>query len=616
MPDIPLSPAAGAVRRRTRNLLVSLAAAAVGVSVLAAAPVARSAPSSECPRPYPVTSVSKGQPVTGRTVTSGTEPTGFSGEVIGVIRDGIAPGLDMVMARLSSPEIDRVGGIWQGMSGSPVYAADGRLVGAVAYGMASGPSPVAGITPAAEMYRLLSDAPTNPTARARLRAASAADTVAIPPTMQRRLVADGTAARQETRDGMGRLPLPLGISGMVSAARLAQAEKAFNLSGVRVHQSGSVSAADEALPVVAGGNLAASLSYGDVSAIGVGTATAVCGEEVLAFGHPMAFTGPSQMTMHGADAVYIQEDPVGPPFKLANAGAPIGSIDQDRLSGLFGLQNLAAVPETTDVTSYVEVPGEWSRTGTTRISVPDAVPDIAAFHLLADQDRVYDGIGGGSATIGWTVVGTRADGRRFRFARTDRWTNEWDISYEPTWDLYDQLARLHFNDVEQVSLDTVTTTSTMTRQYAAYQIATVRHRHRGRWRELRTDRPLVLRPGTTKRFRVRLTSSQLGPSRVEVALQVPERIGRKSGILEILGGNSHYPDGGGEFAEEEGFGSAAAPPTFGALLRRLRREPRNDQVLAELMLFRRDGSATRRSARTDAGAVVNGGVAVEVQGAG
>ena len=37
----------------------------------------------------------------------------------------------------------------------------------------------------------------------------------------------------------------------------------------------------------------------------VGTVTAVCGDEVLAFGHPMSFTGPSTLTMHPADAVFI-----------------------------------------------------------------------------------------------------------------------------------------------------------------------------------------------------------------------------------------------------------------------------------------------------------------------
>ena len=67
--------------------------------------------------------------------------------MLGVLKDGVLPGIDMVMARLDSPTIQQVGGIWQGMSGSPVYAADGRLIGAVAYGFSFGASPVAGITP-------------------------------------------------------------------------------------------------------------------------------------------------------------------------------------------------------------------------------------------------------------------------------------------------------------------------------------------------------------------------------------------------------------------------------------------------------------------------------------
>lgn len=601
------------LRRRTGAAVAALTAAAV-VSALTTAPVASSAPSSQCPLPYPVASVTKGQPVTGLTVTSGTTPTDFSGQVVGVIRDGIAPGLDMVLARLTSPEIDRVGGIWQGMSGSPVYAADGRLIGAVAYGLSWGPSPVAGITPAAEMYRLLEAAPTDPAARDTLRLAEGEGSVDIPIVMTQRLVSAGLVEREEAQDGLTRLPIPLGISGMASAKRLQQAKKAFALPGVRVHQTGAVTPADEPIPVVAGGNLAASLAYGDLSAVGVGTATAVCGAEVLAFGHPMVFSGPSHLTMHGADAVFVQEESLGPPFKVANAGAPIGGIAQDRLAGIYGMQSSAAVPETTDITSYVEVPGEWSRTGTTRISVPDSVPDMAAFHLLVDQDRVFEAISGGSAQVGWTITGTRADGRTFTFTRSDRFANQYDISFEPTWDLYDQLAQMHFNDVENITLDRIRTTSSMTRKYTAYSIAKVRILMGKRWRDLRTDRPLFLRGGTTRKFRVLLTSKQLGPARVQLALPVPKQIGRKSGMLEILGGGSYYGGGEGEFSEA-GYG-ATGPETFDALLRRLRETPRNDQVLANLTLYKRSGLVIKRSARAGTQAVVTGGVVVEVQGRG
>jgi hypothetical protein len=100
---------------------------------------------------------------------------------------------------------------------------------------------------------------------------------------------------------------------------------------------------------------------------------------------------------------------------------------------------------------------------------------------------------------------------------------------------------------------------------------------------------------------------------------VPKSIGRRSGILEIVGGNSSYY--GGEdfyFEEEMYFGDESGsdePETFGALLAQMRNQPQNNHVVASLMIFKRDG-AIKRSARGTAKAVVNGGVAVEVQGLG
>jgi hypothetical protein len=597
-------------RRPASAALAVFTAAAVAAGV-AAAPAAGSASSTDCPLPYPVASLTKGQALTGLTVTSGTEPTGFTGEVLGVVRDGIAPGLDMVMARLRSPELDRVGGVWQGMSGSPVYAADGRLVGAVGYGLAWGPSTVAGITPAAEMYRLLEKAPTDPAARATLRAASSEEPVELPHRLLARVADAGDVSQEQAREGLTRLPVPFGISGMANAKRLSQATRAFDLKGVRIHQSGAASPTHAEAPVVPGGNLAASISYGDLSAVGIGTATAVCGNQVVGFGHPMLWSGPSRLTMHGADAMYIQEESLGAPFKVANASAPVGGIAQDRMAGLVGLQSPADVPDTTEVTSYVEVPGEWSRTGTTHISVPDAVPDMAAFHLLVDQDRVFDAIGTGSAKVGWRVTGTRADGRTFTFHRTDRFASEWDISFEAIWDLYDQLAQIHFNDLETVTLEKISTTSTMVRRYESYKIVKVRVLNGKRWQDLRAGKPLVLRPGSTKKFRVLLSSAALGKATVPLNLPVPERMGRRSGSLEIVGGNSYWSESDYYFEEEPYMSGPTGPATFEGLLKKLSTAPRNDQVLANLSIFKRAG-VMRRTTRSNAAAVVTGGVAVEV----
>src|SRR3954464_2479622 len=81
-----------------------------------------------CPTAAPVSAAVKDAPVHGMTVSSGTVPDPFTGKVIGVLKDGIAPGLDMIMADLDSPALDSAGGIWAGMSGSPVYLDDGSLL--------------------------------------------------------------------------------------------------------------------------------------------------------------------------------------------------------------------------------------------------------------------------------------------------------------------------------------------------------------------------------------------------------------------------------------------------------------------------------------------------------
>ena len=154
---------------------------AVLMAVLVLIPAATAAAAGPCPPAAPVlglrTATAGGDtvPASGLTVSRGTAPEEFSAQVLGVLDDGIAPGVDMVLIEASSSAIDRVGGIWAGMSGSPVYDGEGRLIGAVAYGLSVGPSKIAGVTPAEDMLRVLA----RPVAR---DPAAARETVRLPAT--------------------------------------------------------------------------------------------------------------------------------------------------------------------------------------------------------------------------------------------------------------------------------------------------------------------------------------------------------------------------------------------------------------------------------------------------
>ena len=137
------------VSLRMLSGVAALALASAGLmSVPATAQVV--AP-EDCPAAMPTAEVVKGMTATGFTVSDGTEPEPFDVEVLGVLQDGVAPGRDMIVVDTSSPAIEEAGGIWFGMSGSPVYSDDGRLIGAVAFGLSFGSSSVGGLTPARDM---------------------------------------------------------------------------------------------------------------------------------------------------------------------------------------------------------------------------------------------------------------------------------------------------------------------------------------------------------------------------------------------------------------------------------------------------------------------------------
>ena len=97
----------------------------------------------DCPGVQPVSGVRVGQHGTGFTVTRGTRPQPFDVEVLGILPNAVVPGHDLVMVQVADkPGGPRViaqgGGIWAGMSGSPVYLGD-KLLGAVTYRLTASP---------------------------------------------------------------------------------------------------------------------------------------------------------------------------------------------------------------------------------------------------------------------------------------------------------------------------------------------------------------------------------------------------------------------------------------------------------------------------------------------
>lgn len=544
------------VHRQARALAAFSAFAAVAGLGLAVTTVTSGAaqsvePAGDCAAAYPVGELVEDAPVTGLTVDRGTAPEGFTGELIGVLHDGIGPGLDMVMVRLTSPEIDRVGGIWQGMSGSPVYAEDGRLIGAVAYGLAAGASPVAGVTPFEDMDDYLG---------------TPARSVEVTHTEASAIARHSDITASDASQGFTQLPMPLGIAG-TTGRRLSEAlahadDHAYLSKASYVLGRSSGADAPGADSIVAGGNIAASLSYGDISMAGVGTATSVCNGRVVGFGHPLGFFGDTTLSMHPADALYIQED-LFAPFKVANLGAPVGTVTDDRSTGITG--TFGALPDYADVTSSVTF-GDRSRTGESKVSLrsADALANTTFFEIIANHDRVVDGMSKGSESFSWTIQGVDSDGSPFELAFTDRYASSSDLSFDVGFDLGDIVYAV--GQVDGVSIDSITADSQFDNDFSTYQISSLQQYRNGAWVTVGKREPAIAHAGHRLIGRVVLISGQ-DTKTVPVSFDVPQRAEGSRATLSMVGGNDIY--------------SGANLTSIAKVQRYLRHLTRNDELRAD-----------------------------------
>ena len=452
-----------------RRMLITLmlALAAIWPSTVPAS-AADPEPPGECPETMPLSAVAEGQTGVGWTVVRGTEPKPFAVEVLGVYPDAFQPGHDVILVRVSDMSghqfIENAGGIWGGMSGSPVYI-DDKLVGAVAYGFSGGPSTLGGLTPIAEMQEVgdLEDAGPVGLSRRLRRAVQRATPASVEASAFGRLALPMIVPQGPTRGPRGGRPKRRAAirARFDLVARLAaRGLVAIPMRGAA--RSGPADLASER--PVPGGNFVASLSHGDLVAAGIGTATWVCGERVLAFGHPMLFTGQSNLGAHLANSLDIVDDPTFSAYKLAVPGELVGRIGQDRAAAVAA--RLDRTPDTLKVTSLTHQDARGrSRDATTWVSVQ--IPRFLVWLLPSDHAfyqllTVADGFEDGSVGMVLDVKGRREDGQPFAVTFGDRWIGA-DRRGEDFFDSVSagavgvgtMLGWLVENPFEQVTLDEV-----------------------------------------------------------------------------------------------------------------------------------------------------------------
>jgi hypothetical protein len=295
----------------------------------------------------PVDEVRPGMKGYGMSVFQGTKPERFEVEVLGVIKGVWGPKQNIVIARLSGPLVDRTG-VFQGMSGSPVYI-DGKLVGAVAYAFPFSKEPIAGITPIHEMIDIFERADGEAT-RSSQRASfntlmsQAASGPAAPGEQLTGRIGPQAATNTPLIPYIGQtiapIATPVTFTGIPQSVldKFADEFKKLGINPVAGLGGGSTLSpmvkSDETT-LLPGSSVNVQLVRGDFSLDAAGTVTYRNGDRIYAFGHPFLSSGKTAWPMAESSVVTVIPN-LNNSFKLATGGNLVGSINQDRSTGIFG----------------------------------------------------------------------------------------------------------------------------------------------------------------------------------------------------------------------------------------------------------------------------------------
>ncbi|MBU6409901.1 MAG: hypothetical protein KGR98_05880 [Verrucomicrobia bacterium] len=302
----------------------------------------------------PLSDIKAGMKGEWHTVVSGQRIDTFPMQVVGIARNFIGPKRPVIICKGLDPANILTGPV-AGMSGSPVFI-HGKLIGAYAYGFfLPKKQDIFGVTPIEQMLEVESNYPPAPATEG-----WAQGNMAGGPEWLSGPAADGAPSLPDLQSAMRPLPTPLFVSG-VPAAVLARFSSRLAALGLQVMQapSGPAPAMDMDTNLQPGSAVSGVLMSGDFDFAGTGTVTWRDGNRILAFGHPFLEGGPEEMPMAPAEIITVVQSYLES-FKLPNIGPIIGTIYQDRLTGIAG--EIGRKPRTTHVEVHLQAPGGKTRT--------------------------------------------------------------------------------------------------------------------------------------------------------------------------------------------------------------------------------------------------------------
>ena len=294
---------------------------------------------------FPLTDVRPGLKGVGRTIFEGDKIDEFQVEILGVLKNALAPQRDLILGRLSGGPLATTG-VVSGMSGSPVYV-DGKLVGAVSRAFPLSKGAIAGITPIEEMLTVL---PSPPASTARLSPNESfriVNTAGGSPDLARVIANDVATPGLVPLPGpdgtsgpsLSSLLLPLRFGGFSSASVDLFAAQLRRL-GLEPMQGGVIAGSAQNTPpsptdLQPGSMISLMLVQGDLNVNIDCTVTLRQGNNLYACGHQVLAEGPAQFPFAPAHVI-VTVPSISSSFKVDAPGAIAGTIRQDRFDAIYG----------------------------------------------------------------------------------------------------------------------------------------------------------------------------------------------------------------------------------------------------------------------------------------
>lgn len=358
---------------------------------------------------FPLSELKEGLRGTARTVFRGSEAEEFNVEILGIVPGAIGPKQDMIIGRLSGGGADRTA-VFAGMSGSPVYV-NGKLLGAISYSFPFSKEPICGITPIEQMIQIFEQGQTVKTKAREPRAVSFAELAATnwkPELPRNAIVSNSILSNVSTNSSLAQvagqtfqpIATPVSFNGISQDVLNMFAPQLLSVGLLPVAGVSGAATMSPMKPadentLVGGDSVSMQLSRGDYSLAAAGTVTYRDGEKIYAFGHPFLSLGTSDLPMSESHVVTVIPN-LNNSFKLAVPDAMVGSMTQDRATGVFG--KLGQAPKMIPVQINLETSRGQTQTLNFEVAKDDFLTplllNITIYNSLVANER-----GIGEATV-------------------------------------------------------------------------------------------------------------------------------------------------------------------------------------------------------------------------